>query len=223
METFNGVDDNCNTKIDECIVDCNCGTDLFGCYTFDETSTDGAVPPNNCNAAPPLADYGPGKVNEGLIVGSLELFAPQINAQNTQTFTVSAWVKLTDSGNDGYVFDVRRQYSMIIDSNGHVVCQVWTNDTNADTATTSSALNTNEFHHVACTYNGATLTAYLDGSGVSNVINDSVRTGVSHNFYFGNESVSDNWLPGVLDHVQAFNTAHSAKQVCLAAERTDCP
>jgi len=103
--------------------------------------------------------------------------------QLTGTLTIEAWIK--DQG-DGWDFIVskedgssNRNYVLTLDNNNYLKLLTWSSDTEYSVVG-STALNDNQWHHVAGVSDGQEVKIYLDGAlensdtGASSIDNDAV-------------------------------------------------
>lgn len=148
-----------------------------------------------------------------------------------QHLTIELWTKPAvvpaDSG-DGQVglFDVSAQYQMNFESDRQIECRIFGVETdNVD----SDALAINAWHHVACTFDGATLQVYVDGKlqGCKQVKAGArtILTAPSFGAAIGSNMLGTlyrNPFIGELDNVHLYNRTLSAAEICTLWGHGNC-
>jgi len=142
----------------------------------------------------------------------------------TSAFSVSFWFKfqaLPGSGTwerfiskEGPGGNPRQGWLIFFNGNtGQICLERWQDGLNNDTCTsTASAINTNTWHHFVVTYDGSTMTSYLDG-----VVSSSSSSNLSiHDntldFNVGSLNGGSS-LTGIMDDVRVYNRALVALDV----------
>ncbi len=134
----------------------------------------------------------------------------------TNNFTISAWVKLGNFNNQ-YVLTKRAgtgdNYALIYGYLNANKFSLWSDFTvNARVALTTAVNDTN-WHHIAFTYDGATVNGYLDGAlNVTSAQSFSLQTN-SSTFNVGTSTGVADFLNGSLDDIQIYNKALSATDI----------
>lgn len=73
-------------------------------------------------------------------------------------------------------------------------------------------ITSNEWHHIAMTYDGTTLTAYKDGASVGTDTGDLTHT--TDRLLIGTrDSLYSQYFDGIIDEVQIYNRALSAEEI----------
>ena len=241
-EFFDYHDNNCDTRVDECFADCEyCGAGLKACYRLDTLAQYAFVDDSGHGNSGvfynwPYGEVVDGKVDEAIRFGSTYAYAFSTSELANPRFTISAWINpasltTNEAGDPAYIVDVGQQYAMYFDPyNGGLTCAFWSNDSDPPSIHKVSAptsLTVGEFRHVECTYDGSTLSIYVDGKSVSAYpFGTSVRQSDGAPLSLGNWAF---WtaehmylFQGIIDHVQIFNDARSDDDICHAAGHLDC-
>lgn len=184
------------------------------CFTFDAAVENLAPEPALTPSKVIGFDLVDGKKNKAarLDTGSVVAFdyAP---ALEMQAATVEAWVNrdLATFAEDT-VFDDDQRFAVTIEADGTLRCNT----------TTGSARGGNieveQWKHIACVFDGATIKAYVDGAevgsgagaiGVSSTANASIGDG---------SPTGGEGFAGEIDSFRVFNVARSAAQISAAAQ-----
>lgn len=136
---------------------------------------------------------------------------------NNQSFTLSSWVKTTDTG--GGIFDTQqtsyRGYRLTIE-NGLVEFGVYASDFNASYRELNSSIlvNDGDWHLVVATYdkNTSLMSIYIDGQLDITSTQSQVAPSLQ-DLYIGVIDVSRGFLTGNLDDVRIYNRALSESEI----------
>ena len=130
----------------------------------------------------------------------------------TPEITFETWLYVVDYPPFGLFTFVRNedQYAMSLDSQGKLRCWI-------GTQSTETSLSKGAWHHIACTYDGSKLKAYIDGdighcSSVSGPIPTTQTKGTR---------LVDNLTAGV-DDIRIYARALAGNEICTHADKTDC-
>ncbi len=135
------------------------------------------------------------------------------------TGTLEAWVNLSSlnvwhgvmsKGNADA--SEPQNYGMEIDSLNRVMCILGTGVAGLNLYSTT-AMDANQFHHLACTWNGTTLSLYIDG--VLNASTAQTLTPVANNspLTIGQYGGNADQLKGIIDDVRIYNRALSQIEI----------
>ncbi|HSI04505.1 MAG TPA: MopE-related protein [Myxococcota bacterium] len=229
-EVYDDVDNDCDGKNNECLVDCDCGDTLVSCYRLD--------------TLPIAVDEGKAGVHGDIEVGSGSLAAAVVGmgyAMNTsyyvegdsspahdiRRFSLSAWVnplsEPTAASAARFIVDVQSQYGLWHAKGGELGCFFVAADGNFIATTASGVLATNTFSHVGCSYGGSSLRLYVGGSLVaSRSASGNVYTDDSDKLRIGSNSPSGDAFIGILDHLKIFDVGISEGRMCAEARQLDC-
>jgi hypothetical protein len=142
-----------------------------------------------------------------------------------QNFTIDAWIKLDtlsytgdpailEYGNGGYGF-------AIIRVNHAKSRELFLTKTDVDFVSAGLVISDTNWHHVAVTKNGGTVTFYLDGVGAT--VPGSYDPGFSFttNISIGiRQDTLQNAFPGLIDEVEFYNRALSAAEIAPSLRPT---
>jgi hypothetical protein len=188
-------------------------SDLALCLRFENGTKDEAPAAVSAAVVSDLT-FGPGKEDLGahFITTSALRFGPSPAFELPATAaTVEAWIKRENSAAKAVVFDDDHRLSLTIDAASHVSCQ-----SSGGAVVGASAVPIQEWVHVACVVDGATLRAYLagseDGSGPGGV-GSSPDLGAA----IGGNSPEGDPFVGMIDSLRVFRVARTAAQIAAAA------
>ncbi|MEZ0312680.1 MAG: LamG-like jellyroll fold domain-containing protein [Myxococcota bacterium] len=234
LEIYDGLDNDCDAKADECLVDCDCDGGLVSCYQLESLPSVGDEGPAGVGFQ---VNNGSGSIAPGidgngyLFDGSYVLEASDNTAHDLTRFSVSAWLRIdSEPGGGGqrrFVWDVQSQYSMWQEDHGDLVC-AFANSSSVIEAVAGGALDVGALVHVACTYDGSALRVYVGGDLVkSQNTTTTPRTDYSGKFHIGSNSPDatssePEHLIGLVDHLKVYDQALGSIRMCVEARRTDC-
>lgn len=92
------------------------------------------------------------------------------------------------------------------------------------TVTTTTGVTLNQWHHVGLTFDGSTMTIWIDGAAAASAPASGTITNTSANFSLGNINFNTQpfWFKGKLDEVALWRRALSAEEMqCLGAAPPD--
>jgi concanavalin A-like lectin/glucanase superfamily protein len=139
-----------------------------------------------------------------------------------QQLTIEMWVKpasLPPGGARMGLLDEDGEYGLFIYSPGALVCSAG----GVTLSSAGTAITSGNWQHVACTYDGAMLRIYRDGSELANTVDTgTITSGQPNGMSVGCNSPSNDDLDGLVDDVRLFGVARSAQKICNDAGRTTC-
>jgi hypothetical protein len=130
-----------------------------------------------------------------------------------QTASVEAWVNRDlATFADDTVFDDDERFAMSIEADGTLRCNTST------AAARGGKVGIEQWSHVACVFDGATIKAYVDGAEVASApgtigISKTAGAAIGDNSPNGGEGFA-----GEIDSFRVWNTARSATQISAAAQ-----
>jgi hypothetical protein len=166
------------------------------------------------------AGFAPGMVDQAFRLDGIDdhvLIGNPANLQ-VQNFTIDAWIKLDtlsyagdpailEYGNGGYGFAIVRV-------NHARSRELFLTKTDVDFVSAGLVISDTNWHHVAVTKNGGTVTFYRDGVGAT--VPGSYDPGFSFttNASIGiRQDTLENAFPGLIDEVEFYNRALSAAEI----------
>jgi hypothetical protein len=198
---------------------------LVVCYQFEGNTRDGS--PHHLDATMTNVSFVPGMVGQAMQFGDTSAADVNNNSLFDVTkLTLEAWIKpsqLPSNGNRADVVDVNSQYALFLRSDGKLTCVL----VNIATLTTTTApIITNQWVHVACTYDGAAAKLYVNGVALetaagSGAIGTNGTTGLS--LAADNPNGSGGQLIGLIDEVRLLDAGRTAEQICADAGKLTCP
>lgn len=135
----------------------------------------------------------------------------------TSTFSLEIWFLLTDIATASRFIwsrtDATNGYWVYVDQSTQTIRFDRFGGGGSDEVT-SAAISLNTVYHLVCTYDGTTMTVYLNGqaSGTPLASSRSIAANVN-NFTIGEYSGTGNWWSGTLDEPAVYNYALSAARV----------
>jgi hypothetical protein len=133
--------------------------------------------------------------------------------------TLEAWVRTAQDQN-AYVVENESQYALGVDDNGHVYCGMA--GTGLLSYQASAHVDAGSWHHIACTFDGSKVRAYLDGSssdcrsGSSSSINEGGMNGTT----IAPSFLGD--IDGVRIYARDLGNTNGVNELCAHANKTSC-
>jgi hypothetical protein len=134
----------------------------------------------------------------------------------TEQITLSAWINTNDSGNgqdNPYVSKGDHAYAIKHSYANQMQFFIYDGDWFAADARVNDSFN-GEWHHVAGTYNGMELKAYVDGKLASTTAHEgSIEVQPNNLNIARNSEETDRYYDGVIDEVKIYNRALSQLEI----------
>lgn len=197
---------------------------IVACFEFDGTASDGSG--NMLNPATSNVSFHPGKVGMAMQIdanGSAAIGPTALD--NVSAVTIEAWVRPTQRPGNGKQFnvlDVDQQYAFTINDDGTLTCDL-RGLAKFSTSPPSGAIPTNQWSHVACTYDGANVAhIYVNGAisathnGSGTLSKGGHGIGVAQNYPSGAP------LIGLIDQLRLLGVARSSADICTDAGNQLC-
>jgi hypothetical protein len=189
-------------------------TTLVACYRFDGDTKDGSAFKNDLTATG--VSYVAGVSGKALSLSSTaKVTAPDTaSLAVTNAMTIELWVRartLPSTGRVGLIDDDGR-FGLFVYAPGVPRA------TSPAPLDAPAALVVGTWTHVAYTYDGATMTLYVNGTAVvKQTIAGKFGTPSGNGVAVGMNSPNGDILDGELDSLRVFRVARSATQICKAA------
>jgi hypothetical protein len=194
---------------------------LVACYEFQGNTLDASG--HNLNATMTNVAFVPGKV--GLAMQFDTTSAADVAESplfDVAAVTIEAWIYPTaipDIGLRAGILDNDPQYGVFLHENGRLQCTI----SGVVAQQIDAQIAANTWTHVACTYDGSTMTIYINGvmrfqGGGAGTINTGGTSGVS--IAADNPPGSGSQLVGLIDEVRVLDRARTATEICFDAQ---CP
>ena len=182
---------------------------------------------------PGVLKRSPGKVGQALLCdggGSFES-VPHSDELEPKQLTVEAWIRLSEypGGTDPRRWIVNKNthefteshYALVIDGKKVAAfLNIGGGQQNYHEAYSDDILELNRWHHLAMTYDGSILKAYLDGREVAAKKIDEERVPGSTPLDIGRRQDGYIYFSGRIDEVRLYNRALSAKELKKSATAT---
>ncbi len=191
---------------------------LVGCWAFEGNVTDASGDNNDATAQ--NTTFGTGKVGMGLVLQANSLVAvPDSLSLTSPTLSVETFIgptALPTAGTRMGVIDNDGQYGVFLIEN-QVQCVI-------GLTVTAPQVPINQFTHIACTYDGATVGLYINGALANTATGGApLGSGNTNGMVIGGNSPNGDSLIGTIDQVRVWNTARTAQQICAASGAAVCP
>ena len=199
--------------------------DLILHYEAENNATDSSAFGNH-GALANGTTYGSGMIGNAFVFDGINdtVEGPVLTQINPNQFSIAMWVKavpnnglvlLADSshgGNRGGSVDWTG-FALQIGSNNRVDFAYGNNSTFPHVMS-NAVIADNTFHHVAATFDGTTLSMYIDGVLDNTAAYSGTATVSGRNFRLGNhDQLTSRAFEGTLDDVRVYNETLSAGQV----------
>jgi hypothetical protein len=197
---------------------------LIVCYEFEGDTRDGSG--HGLDATPTDVSYVPGKVGMAMQFGALSAANVARSAVfDVPALTIEAWIQpalLPLIGAQSDIIDVDNQYSFFLNSDGTLTCDL----KNGPSVSTkpASRLTAGAWAHVACTYDGSTVSRiYVNGAlQASKTGSGALATGGNAMAIAAN-SPAGSQLVGLIDQLRMMKVARNAVQICADTGQAQCP
>lgn len=150
----------------------------------------------------------------------------------TSALTVEMWVRpaaVPAKAGDQQVglFDAHLQYELNFEWDGRIECRIHDSALETENIDSAAQLATGSWHHVACTYDGATLKVYVDGklSGCeaqAATLSVAGTYGAAVGANVGLGGTYKNFFQGDLDDVHVYASTLTAAEICSLSGSPDC-
>lgn len=131
-------------------------------------------------------------------------------------YTVELWYyqKSYSTGRMG-LFDSDNRLGMFVYGQGDLRCS-----RSPDIVVTVPGMPLGAWNHVACVFDGMTLSMYVNGELKGTVIAPAITNGGTT--AIGSNAPSGDYFDGLIDNVRVWNVAHSAAEVCASIGKQGC-
>jgi len=191
-----------------------------GCWQFEDPlptqiARDGTLNGNNLTLD--TATLVAGREGQALFVGDGSLVhAPHSTSLDVSRLTIEAWINPTKIAGAAVVVDMDRQYELDFDAMGALHCII---AGGGDAHGGTNQLVAATWQHVACTFDGASITVYYQGKqvgvqphtlGIPTNMPNGLNVG-------GNSPTGSSPFFGLIDDVRILGVTRSAEQICADA------
>jgi concanavalin A-like lectin/glucanase superfamily protein len=192
---------------------------LVGCWAFEGNTNDASGDNNNATTVN-NASFATGKVGMGLVLQANSLVAvPDSASLTSAAISVEAFIRptaLPTAGTRMGIIDNDGQYGLFLIENA-VQCVF-------GLSVTAPQVPINQFTHIGCTYDGATVSLYINGALVVTATGGApLGAGNANGTVIGGNSPNGDQLIGMIDQMRVWNTARTAQQICAASGAAVCP
>jgi len=132
----------------------------------------------------------------------------------TTALTLEGWVKPTSlPATSATIIRKDAQYLLRITGSGGVVFRVWKGGSAREVATGSTLVRAGQWSHVVGTWDGSTMTVYVNGTARGSASVAAPIDSSSNPLYLASVWASYDWVNGSLDEVAVYGTALPAARV----------
>jgi hypothetical protein len=197
---------------------------VIACYEFEGDTKDGSS--HHFDATATSISFAAGKVGMAMQFGTISTAdVADSPVFDVTKLTMEAWIKpskFPSNGNRSDIVDMDRQYAVFLHSDGTLTCAL----VGGPSLVTVAQVTLNQWTHVACTYDGAVGTIYLDGApsvtaAGGGTLGTNGTTGIS--LASDNPNGSGGQLIGLIDNLRLMNVARTAAEICADAGKSSCP
>jgi hypothetical protein len=188
---------------------------LLACYGFDGDANDRS-PGGTNHGTPSDVTFVPGV--DGLAVHTtatsrIDVLSP---AFALNRFTIDVWLRPDADTDRQIVFDHDSRWAMLFDPGGIPACNLAPNPLVLSASVTAPLAT---WAHVACTFDGTTMTVHVSGMPAGSEPGDPVAPGTFPVAIAGNAPPSDTPAPflGTLDRLRIWNDVLTPQELCAAA------
>jgi fibronectin type 3 domain-containing protein len=133
--------------------------------------------------------------------------------------TVEAWVRMSSASRWNSVMakgnsnsNPAHNYALEITDTNRVLC-ILGNGSSSLVVTSASALSNNTFYHLACTWDGATVSLYINGALSASSDQTISPNGNTSPLYIGQFGGNSDRFAGIIDEVRIYNRALSPTEI----------
>jgi hypothetical protein len=197
---------------------------IVACLEFEGNADDGGV--NTLRTMASGVSFVRGKVGMAMQVDTKSAaFIMPTALVDVGAITIEAWVRPTqrpDGGKPFNVLDVDQQYALTINDDGTLTCDL-RGLAKFSTTTPSGAISTNQWSHVACTYDGATVAhIYVNGAIAASKNGSGTLTTGGHGLGIAQNYPNGQQLIGMIDQLRLLHVARASADICIDAGGTLC-
>ena len=194
---------------------------LMVCYEFEGDAKDAST--HGLDATTSNVSFVTGRVGKAMQFANNSAAEVADSAVwDVAELTIEAWIKPTQlptAGNRMGIVDMNGQYGLFLHETGRVQCTM----VNGVSMQIDAGIQANQWAHVACSYDGAATTIYIDGvqkfqQGGGGALATTGTSGIS--IAADNPAGSGSRLIGLIDQVKLVARAYTAAEVCRDAQCT---
>jgi hypothetical protein len=160
--------------------------------------------------------FVPGEVLQAFQIstGNSVVIADSASLEFTTAFTIEGWIYLQTTGGTGRIFDKSLVYTppgYLFDMlNGQLRLTI---SDNAPYCMTTTAVPVNTFVHVAGTYDGTTLSVYVNGALADTKVPMMTLATNTVPAHIGTDSQGLTSFPGIIDELSVYSRALAAAEI----------
>ncbi len=159
------------------------------------------------------ASLGFDGTNDVANTASVAMFAG--NGLSISNVSFGAWVKPSSFAATNAVLQKSNEIRLNITTSGFPTCEIYSGGLYRGPATSTVAIGSTQWSHVMCTFDGSTITVYVNGTSTGTSSFAGAMTGSSANaFYIGEDSsTGTTFFTGLIDDVRLYNYTLTSAQI----------
>lgn len=179
--------------------------DQRACLTFDGNTADGSSYNNDVVANPQtfVTDRNGGMA---LVTTTGTMTAAATTSLDVPTFTIKLWINansIPTGGARAGLFDSSGRYRVFLESDGALRCAISPGAT-FQVVTAPGQIATGAWRRVACTYDGATMSVFVDGQLAGTQLLNATVPAAGSGFVVGHNSPSGENFDGAIDDLEVW-------------------
>lgn len=194
---------------------------LVACYPFDGDTLD--VSGHHLDGlVGGSASYQPGMIGTAIELSAGQVTVADSPLLDVSRLTIEAWIRpsnLPNSTNRAGIVDSEARFGMFVRAGGTLAC------TASLAVSAAAVIAIDVWTHVACTYDGSTLSMFVNGVQVASSTGGTPLAGGTQGMTIGanNPTTSADRFTGRIDDVRIYSDARTRAELCADAQRTTCP
>ncbi len=151
--------------------------------------------------------------DDSVNTANVAMFTP--NGTSISNVSFGAWVKPSSLAATNAVMQKSNEIRMNITTSGFPTCEIYSGGLYRGPATSTVAIGTTAWSHVMCTFDGSTITVYVNGTNTGTSSFSGSMTGSSSNaFAIGEDtSTGTTFFTGLIDDVRLYNYTLTQAQI----------
>ncbi|HVT63112.1 MAG TPA: LamG domain-containing protein, partial [Legionellaceae bacterium] len=170
----------------------------------------------------PKPTWVEGKYGKALNFDGSQNYLLAASSPSVTNVTIEGWVypTATLTSAKGAVFEVQADYGLRFTGSKLAMALTTVNNTFNQLGLSNTTINPNHWYFVAATYDGTTVTYYLNGlqDGTKTTDSGNMSSTSGRNFYIGRDTNST-FFPGIIDDVKVYNYARTQAQIAYDYNR----
>lgn len=180
--------------------------DLRACFTFDGSVHDGSSYGHGTSTS--NVTYTTGHDGQAVVIGPTSSISVtgNVSSFDISVFTMKMWINpssLPAAGLRMGLLDSSNRYRMFVEPGGQLRCAI---SGGPDLYSSAHFVQTGVWQRVACTFDGSTMTIYVDGAVAGTVVQTATINTASSGIMIGQNSPSGDDFDGAIDDLQLWGS-----------------